>query len=111
MVEETLVGLDVAGGQKVLGTLDAANFNVPVALWIRRGEDIERWRLLLASPFYDSLGPGEAYHRLVKTLGSENYDWVRSPIQLQTTRQPFVRELRRIFAKAADVTGIRLGGK
>jgi hypothetical protein len=111
MVEATLVGLDVAGGQKVLDTLDAAKFNVPVALWIRRGEDDERWRLLLASPLYDSLGPGEAYHKLVKTLWSGNYDWVRSPIQLQTTRQPLVRELRKIFGKAADLAGMRLDGQ
>jgi hypothetical protein len=111
MVKEALVGLDLTGGQKVLDTLDAANFKIPVALWIRRGEDDEKWRLLLASPLYDSLGPGEAYHLLVKTLWSGNYDWVRSPIQLQTTRQPLVRELRKNFPKAADVIGMRLGGQ
>jgi hypothetical protein len=49
MVKETLVGLDVELGDRVLGLLDAAKFPVPVALWIQRGEEA-RWRLLLASP-------------------------------------------------------------
>jgi hypothetical protein len=49
MVKETLAGMDVEFGNQILELLDAAKFPVPVALWIRRGEE-ERWRLLLATP-------------------------------------------------------------
>jgi hypothetical protein len=110
MVKETLVGLDVELGNQILGLLDAAKFPVPVALWIRRGEE-ERWRLLLASPLYEKLGARGAYEKLIETLWPSNQDWVRSPIQLQSTRTPLVRELRRIFRRAASVAGMRLGGQ
>ena len=110
MVKETLVGLDVELGNQILGMLDAAKFPVPVALWIQREEE-ERWRLLLASPLYDRLGPRKAYRMLVDTLWPSDQDWVNSPIILQSTRTPLVRELRRIFGKAAKLTGMRLGGQ
>jgi hypothetical protein len=110
MVKETLVGLDVALGNQILASLDAAKFPVPVALWIQRGEEA-RWRLLLASPLYDKLGQREAYRKLIDTLWSSDLDWASSPIQLQSTKTPLVRELRRIFRKAASVAGMRLGGQ
>jgi hypothetical protein len=36
---------------------------------------------------------------------------LREVSMLQTTRQPLVRELRKIFGKAAEVAGMRLGGQ
>jgi hypothetical protein len=110
MVKETLVGIDVEWGSQILGLLDAAKFPVPVALWIRRGEE-ERWRLLLASPLYDRLGPLEAHRMLVLTLWSSDLDWVSSPLQLQSTRTPLVRELRRIAKRFPREIGRRLGGQ
>ena len=109
MVKETLVGIDVEWGEQILDLLDAAKFPVPVALWIRRGEE-ERWRLLLATPLYDRLGPGEAHDKLVDTLWSSDLDWVDSPLQLKSTRTPLVRELRRFFKKYPDARR-HLGGK
>jgi hypothetical protein len=112
MVKETLVGIDVEWGSQILGLLDAAKFPVPVALWIHGGEG-ERWRLLLATPLYDRLGPQEAYGRLVDTLWSSDQDWVSSPLQLQSTRAPLVRELRRIASprRFPNVVGSDLGGR
>jgi hypothetical protein len=110
MVKETLVGMNVEFGHQILSLLDAAKFPVPVALWIRRGEE-ERWRLLLATPLYDRLGPLEAYGEVIRILWPSDQDWVSSPLQIQSTRTPLVRELRRIFRKAADVAGMRLGGQ
>jgi hypothetical protein len=110
MVKEALVGLDVERRNQVLGLLDTGKFPVPVALWIRRGEEGD-WRLMLASPLYDRLGPGTAYRKLIDTLGTSDQDWVRSPIQLESTKNPWVRGLRGIFGKAANATGMRLGGQ
>jgi hypothetical protein len=111
VVKETLVGLEVAEGQRILDRLDAAKFTVPVALWVLSGEEgHEKWRLLLASPLYDKLGPGEATLKMVHTLWPMNLDWARSPISLETTRQPLVRELRKKYRKYGDAAGLRLGG-
>jgi len=109
-LKKPLVGLDVAGGQKILDMLDAAKVPAPVALWIRRGDD-EEWRLLLASPLYDKLGQREANLKMIRALGPLHLDWSFSPISLQTTRQPLVRELRKNYGKAGDVSGLRLGGQ
>jgi len=100
----------VEWGNQILGLLDAAKFPVPVALWIRRGEE-ERWRLLLATPLYDRLGPLEAYDKLISTLWSYDLDWVSSPLQLKSTRTPLVRELRRISKRFPDTVGRHLGGQ
>jgi hypothetical protein len=110
MVKEALVGLDVESGNRVLDLLDAAKFPVPVALWIRRGDE-GRWGLLLASPLYDKLGPGAAYRKLVDTLWTSDQDWVHSPIHLESTRNPLIRELRQIFKRFPDSAAKRIGGR
>lgn len=110
MVKDSLVGIDVELGTRVLEALDAAGFAVPAALWVRWGEE-HKWHLLLATPLYDRLGPGNAYRRLVDALWKVDYDWVRSPIRLESTRKPFVRALRQLYGKAADLPGMRLGGQ
>jgi hypothetical protein len=109
MAKETLVGIDVELGNQILGLLDAAKFPVPVALWIRSGDE-GRLRLLLATPLYDKLGTREAYRKLIDTLWTSDQDWVNSPIQLQSTRTPLARELRRIFKKYPNA-GRHLGGQ
>ncbi len=110
MVRDSLVGLDVEMGHRILGVLDAARFPVPVALWIRRGDE-DKWRLLLATPLYDRLGPGRAYRKLVDTHWDTEHDWVHSPVQLDSTRKPLIRALRQIFGKTASVSGMRFGGQ
>lgn len=110
MVRNSLVGLDVELGEQTLEILDRADFNVRVALWILRGDE-EGWRLLLATPVYDRLGPAEATKRLMAALVKADYDWVHSPIQLTGTRTPLIRALRQTFGKAQSTDGIRLGSQ
>lgn len=110
MVKDTLVTPDLDVGNKALELLDAAKFPIPVALWLLRGEE-ERWRLVFASPLYDKLGPGEATLKMVHTLWPSRHDWVSYPIQLESTRLPMIRELRRTFGKSAKVAGMRLRGQ
>ena len=101
MVKETLVGLNVAGGEKILAMLDAAKFPVTVALWMLYGEEgDERWRLVLASPLYDKLGHREAFLKMFRTLSGSNHDWAASPISLEPPRAPLIRDLRKKFGKS-----------
>jgi hypothetical protein len=112
MVKETLVGLNIAGGEKILDMLDAAKFPVTVALWALYGpEGDERWRLILASPLHDKLGYQEAFLKMFHALSGSNHDWALSPIILETTRNPFIRNLRKEFGKASHATGLHLGGR
>jgi hypothetical protein len=109
MDQATLVNLDVNAGLKVLDTLDAAKLKAVVALWML-SPDYSDWRLVLASPALDQAHPLKAYEQVAEALHGNAFQ-MRPPILILPTKDPFVRELRRIFGKTEDVTGMRLGGQ
>jgi hypothetical protein len=109
MAKETLLNSDVEFGERVLKALDTAGFPVPVALWLRKGDD-ETMKLLLASPLYDKLGIREAYLKLVGALSSEK-DRFRFSYGLTSTRDPLIRDLRKVYGKTPDTDGMRLRSK
>lgn len=112
MVKETLVGLDITGGEKILDMLDAAKFPVTVALWALYGpEGDERWRLILASPLHDKIGYQEAFLKMFHALSGSNHNWALSPISLRTTKDPLIRDLRKQLGKTSHAIGSHLGGQ
>ena len=106
MAKETLLNSDVAFGERVLKALDTAGFPVPVALWLRKGDD-ETMKLLLASPLYDKLGIRDAYLKLVGALSGEK-DRFQFSYGLTSTRDPLIRDLRKAYGKTHDADGMRL---
>jgi hypothetical protein len=107
--QATLVNLDVNAGLKVLDALDDAQIKVAVALWMV-SSDYDDWRLVISSPSLDQTHPLKAYERVAEALHGR-FVSMRPPILILPTKDSFVRELRRIFGKAEDVTGMRLGGQ
>jgi|SRR5580698_10731499 hypothetical protein len=110
MAKKVLVDADVQLGEKILGLLDAAKFPISVALWTLTEED--GWKFVIGTPLYEKEGPGEAHRRLIVALrrdDPESRDF--DDVQLKTNRDPFVRELRRLFGKTASVKGMRLGSR
>lgn len=110
MAKKILVDADLKLGEKILGWLDAAKFPISVAIWILTEQDGE-WKLVIGTSLYDRIGPLEAYGKLINALRKDNpesrdFDDVR----LMSNREPFIRELRRLFGKTASVNGMRLGG-
>ena len=110
MAKKVLVDADVKLGEKILDLLDAAKFTISVAIWILTEQDGE-WKLVIGTPLCDRVGPLEAYGKLISALRKDNpesrdFDDVR----LMSNREPFIRELRRLFSKTASVMGMRLGG-
>ncbi len=109
MDQATLVNLDVDAGAKVLEALDDAKLKVAVALWME-SSDYSNWRLVLSSPAFDQTHPLKAYEQVAMALhGHFVYD--RPPILILPTKDPFIKELRRLFGKTQNVTGMRLGGQ
>jgi hypothetical protein len=109
MAKKALLDADVKLGEKILESLDAAKFPISVAVWILTDEN--GWQLVIGTPLYEKSGPLEAYGRLITALRkddpeSRDFDDVR----LMSNREPFIRELRRLFGKTASVKGMRLGG-
>jgi hypothetical protein len=109
MDQATLVNLDVNAGLTVLDALDAAQIKVVVALWMV-SSDYNDWRLVLSSPSLDQTHPLRAYERVAEVL-HDRFAYMRPPILILPTKDPFIRELRRIFGKAKNVAGMRLGGQ
>lgn len=109
MAKKVLVDADVKLGDKILTSLDAAKFPVSVAVWVLTEED--GWKLIIGTSLYEKEGPLEAYGKLIIALRKndpESRDF--DDVQLKPTRDPFIRELRRLFGKTASVKGMRLGG-
>ena len=108
MVEAPLVVPDIEFGRKVLAALDAAEFPLSVALWLK--ED-PAWTLVVATPLYEGVGPKEAYRHLLAALSADRpISLGELPIRLEGHRSPFIKALRKTFGKTASVDGMRLGG-
>jgi len=110
MAKKALLDADVKLGEKILASLDAADFPISVAIWVLTDE--EGWQLVIGTPLYERGGPGVSYKNLVYALRKEDpesrdFDDVR----LMGNRNPFIRELRHLFGKTASVKGMRLGGQ
>jgi hypothetical protein len=109
MDQATLVNLDVNAGLKVLEALDDAQIKVAVALWMITS-DYDDWRLVLCLPSLNQNHLLQVYQK-VADVARGRFVQMLPPILILPTKDPFIRELRRIFGKAKDVTGLRLGGQ
>jgi hypothetical protein len=56
------------------------------------------------------IGLFKAYHLLAETIGGRFVDTLPSMLILPM-KDPFIRELRKMFGKTKDVAGMRLGGQ
>jgi hypothetical protein len=111
MGKKALLDADVKLGEKILGSLDSAKFPVTVALWTLT-EEYDGWRLVIGTPLYDK-GQLEAHGRLIKALRKDDPESRDSQeVRLMSNREPFIRELRRKYAKAKMGTRINdyIGG-
>ncbi len=67
MDQTILVAPDVEGGKELLKALDEATLDIRAALWLYMPET-SKWRLIVASPLVDQLGPKETYRRIQSVL-------------------------------------------
>src|ERR1700691_2368992 len=111
MGQALLVNVDLDAGAEILRIMDRAGVKVGVAAWIVLDEYGD-WRLLLSSRQLDAAGPGKASGLVFDALVSADFPVEKTPtILILPTTDPTVRTLRRIFAKAKTVEGMRLGGQ
>jgi hypothetical protein len=109
MVTTTYVGPDFALGEEVLEALDKAKFPITVAMWLLQLERSDRWKLVIATPLYDRLGPLASYRRFIDALSTKGpVSMVDLPIRLESTRRPLIRALRKMFGNVSLAKGIHL---
>lgn len=91
--------------------LDRSNLSASVALWLYSPE-YEDWRFVLASRRLDAAEPSEAYGLVHNALAAAGISLERTPsLLILKMSDPFIRALRRTFAKAKSVEGMRLGSQ
>ncbi len=111
MGETVLVNLELESGAKIIDALDQSGLKISVALWATLSEFGDS-RLLLASPELNDENPQKNYGRVFDALRKKNVGTHQAPLLLVLRmKDPFIRELRRIFGKTASVEGMRLGGQ
>jgi hypothetical protein len=109
MDQATLVSPDIYLGSQALAALDDAEIRPNVALLMVTPE-YDDWRLVLSSPSLDQTHQLKAYEKVSEILHGR-FVSALPPILVLPTKDPFIRELRRIFGKAKGVMGMRLGGQ
>jgi hypothetical protein len=109
MDQATLVGPDVNAGLEALAVLDAAQIKPVVALLAFLPE-YEDWRLVLSSPSLDQTHQLKAYDKVFE-IWQGRFVSSLPPTMILPTKDPFIRELRKLFGKTKDVSGMRLGGQ
>jgi hypothetical protein len=109
MDQATLVSPDVTAGSQALAELDAAGVKSVAAL-LMVSPEYSDWRLVISSPSLDQSHQLKAYEKVAEILGGR-FVYRLPPILILPTKDPFIRELRRIFGKTKDVAGMRLGGQ
>jgi hypothetical protein len=111
MGQALLVNIDLDAGAEILRIVDKAGVNVSVALWVNLDEYSD-WRLLMSSRQFDVAGPHKASGLVFDALNAAGFPVEKTPtILILPMADPTVRSLRRIFAKAKAVEGMRLGGQ
>lgn len=111
MDKTALVEVEFRSGERVVSALEGAGIRVAAAIWVHFPE-YEDWRFVLASKDLDALDLGDAYLKVNQVLRSAGIiAWQTPLIFIMKTTDPFVRALRKVFGRSADVTGMRLGGQ
>jgi hypothetical protein len=68
------------------------------------------WRFVLSSPSLDQTHLLKAHEKVYELLKGRFIDSLPL-LMVLPTKDPFIRELRKILGKAKSVTGMRLGGQ
>ncbi len=106
-----MVAAEFAAGAELVQALDRSTLSISVTLWLYLSE-YEDWRFVLASRRLDSAAPAEAYSLVHDALAAAGISADRTPtLLILRMSDPFIRAIRRIFAKTKSVEGVRLGGQ
>ena len=111
MDQAVLVSFDIEAGKEVIDALDREGKTPNVALWAKL-PDYENWRLVVASDRLDQSSLRSGYTEINAAIKKAGIPMHQKPsIFLRSMDNPFIRDLRRAFASAADTYGMRLGGQ
>src|SRR5712692_8406529 len=99
MVKNTLVEADLLAGKKLVTALsvppNSSVFKLQAAFWLY-DQELEEWRLFLATPLVDEFGSLAAYTNLQQPLRSiQPTDISLENISVSSPRKPLVKAIKR----------------
>jgi hypothetical protein len=105
-----LVGPNIDAGKRLLQALDIAKIKVDAAFWFYR-EASEDWRLYIATPLVQELGPRMAYSKVLDVLREERIQdldfWKLSVVDVTDS---LVTVLRLAVSTDAGISDISVNG-
>jgi len=111
MGKALLVKSELEAGAEIVEALDEAGLKVNVAIWATLSE-YGGERLILSSRHFDDESPSKAYGKVLEVLDGKGIPNRQiPPLLVLRMKDPFIRDLRRVFGKTASVEGMRLGGQ
>lgn len=111
MGKALLVKSELEAGAEIVEALDEAGLKVNVAIWATLSE-YGGERLILSSNYFDDESPSKAYGKVLEALDVKGIPNRHiPPLLVLRMKDPFIRDLRKLFGKAKDVSGMRLGGQ
>jgi hypothetical protein len=109
MDSTALVEAKINSGRDLVHELDKTAWKPSIATWFLYG-DVGEWRLLLASPTFDTMPPVEAYKRVAEALAKlAEPDLEISDIKIVKTTEPLAQVMRKMIHTGANsISQIRL---
>jgi hypothetical protein len=109
MVAWPLVEPTISEGARLLNALEKAGFPIDAAFWLYKFES-EEWRLTIATPLYDELGPRESYRKIQDVLSHEHYELRLLDMSVISPNDRLLAGMRRLLASREEVAGVWLRG-
>lgn len=108
MDKTILVELDIKEGKRIIEKLDTSDFNVNSALWMFFS-DVNEWRLILSSDYFDKFGPKKAYSYIQKQIESiePKVEISLSNISIIGANNELIKLLRFAIVTGSGIQGIR----
>lgn len=109
MVAAPLVEASIDAGRRLVVELDSEQVDIEAAFWSFRPES-SQWRLVLASPLVDAVGPMETYKQLQRIISEHGLEIELRDISVVSTRDELVNLLRMAIQTGPGLSGIRFTG-
>jgi hypothetical protein len=108
LVKEALTDEMIVAGASVVQSLKERRFVVDAVLW-RYLPELNRWRLVLATPGVHRDGPLKAYRRLFQSLRDvDTHRLSVEDVALVDTRDPLIQVVRGALRTSRSSNGIRV---
>lgn len=109
LVAESLSDSMIKAGAKLIERLDAKQSEIKSAFWLYFSED-KTWKLIIASPLVDALGPREFYKKVVdaNSLASEEEEVISlNDVGVTNTSNQIVKLLKFAIGTGDGIASIR----